>query len=147
MLAVNEGQQEIEITKMKEKVTGHKHPKLENDDCSCEEFSLGGVLCGRDGHTRWAHNATGGDSRNKTKSPSLVCPKQGGDGRLLNSRGSLSQRTKTREDSKVTHLSSSRARQSQGSSCCSSYTGCRTDNQGVQPLEVQSICPCKIQRC
>lgn len=50
-------------------------------------------------------------------------------------------------DSKATHLSSNKARQSHGSNCCSSYTGCHTDNQGVQPLEVQSICPCKIQRC
>jgi len=84
---VNGGQQEIEIIKIKEKITGHKHPKLVNDDCSCEEFSLGRVLCGYNGHTGCARNTTDSDSRNETKSPSLVHPKQGGDGRLLNSRG------------------------------------------------------------
>ena len=132
---------------MKENITGHKHPKLLSDDCSCEECSLGWVLCGYNGHTECARNTTDSDSRNKTKPHSWVCPKQGGSGRLLNSTGSLSQPTKTREDSEVTHPSSSRAHQSQGSSCYSSYTGYHSDNRGGQPLEVQSICPCKIRRC
>lgn len=48
---------------------------------------------------------------------------------------------------KFTHLSSNKARQNHGSNCCSSCIDYHNDTQGVQPLEVQSICPCMIQRC
>lgn len=55
--------------------------------------------------------------------------------------------TKSPEDSTFTHLSSDKAHRSHGSNCYSSYIGYHNDSQGAQLLEVQSICPCMIQKC
>lgn len=120
--------------------------KPANNDSSCQEPSLGKPCLGT--MVTWdIRNRIDNHSRNKTNPNSLAWPKQGSNARANNSQGPLSIPIKSQEESKVTYLSSNKAHQSHGNNCCSSYTGCHNDSQGVQPLEVQSICPCMIQRC